>query len=213
MSFRHDKFVIFGAGCFGREVGSMIESEGLGEVSYAHQVSDVIRPNGQIELHKWISEEEYDPALHGVPVVTTGNSSLRKKIADSIRSKHPGVSFPVIVSKKAHIGQRVHIGEGTIVTANCIVTCDVIIGTFVNLNLATTVGHDVKLGDYVTTAPGVHINGNVRVGSNTYFGSNSATVEDVNIVDDVILGAGAVVSKDIDKQGTYVGVPAKLLRR
>ena len=43
-----------------------------------------------------------------------------------------------------------------------------------------------------------------------YVGIGASILENISIVDDVIIGAGAVVNKDINIQGTYVGVPAKI---
>jgi len=51
-----------------------------------------------------------------------------------------------------------------------------------------------------------------RVGSRVSIGSN-ATILPVQICDDVVIGAGAVVTKDIVEPGTYAGNPARLLRR
>lgn len=50
-----------------------------------------------------------------------------------------------------------------------------------------------------------------RIGNNVTIGSN-ATILPVKICDNVIIGAGSVVTKDIDKPGIYAGVPAKYLR-
>ena len=50
-----------------------------------------------------------------------------------------------------------------------------------------------------------------NIGSNVSIGSN-ATILPVNICDDVVIGAGAVVTKDILHPGTYVGNPAKKLK-
>ena len=50
-----------------------------------------------------------------------------------------------------------------------------------------------------------------RVGNKVSIGSN-ATIMPVSICDDVVIGAGAVVTKDITKPGVYAGNPAKKLR-
>ncbi|WP_318247347.1 DapH/DapD/GlmU-related protein [Idiomarina abyssalis] len=50
------------------------------------------------------------------------------------------------------------------------------------------------------------------VGNNVSIGSNS-TILPINICDDVVIGAGAVVTKDISEPGIYAGNPAKLLRK
>ncbi|WP_024343046.1 acyltransferase [Bradyrhizobium japonicum] len=49
-----------------------------------------------------------------------------------------------------------------------------------------------------------------RVGNRVSIGSNS-TILPVAIVDDVVIGAGSVVTKDITVAGTYAGNPARLL--
>jgi acetyltransferase-like isoleucine patch superfamily enzyme len=49
------------------------------------------------------------------------------------------------------------------------------------------------------------------VGNNVSLGSN-ATILPIEICDNVVIGAGAVVTKNITEAGTYVGNPAKLLK-
>lgn len=51
-----------------------------------------------------------------------------------------------------------------------------------------------------------------RIGNRVSVGTN-ATILPVTICDDVVIGAGAVVTKDITEPGIYVGNPARLLRR
>ena len=47
------------------------------------------------------------------------------------------------------------------------------------------------------------------IGNNVSIGSNS-TILPVNITDNVVIGAGSVVTKNIDVPGVYFGNPAKL---
>ena len=49
------------------------------------------------------------------------------------------------------------------------------------------------------------------IGNRVSIGSN-ATILPISICDDVVIGAGAVVTKSIDKPGVYAGNPARLLR-
>jgi len=51
-----------------------------------------------------------------------------------------------------------------------------------------------------------------RIGNRVSIGSN-ATILAVQICDDVVIGAGAVVTRDITAPGTYAGNPARPLRR
>jgi acetyltransferase-like isoleucine patch superfamily enzyme len=50
-----------------------------------------------------------------------------------------------------------------------------------------------------------------KLGNKVYVGSNS-TIMPVTICDDVVIGAGSVVTKDITESGTYVGYPARKLK-
>lgn len=50
-----------------------------------------------------------------------------------------------------------------------------------------------------------------QIGNKVSIGSN-ATILPVNICDNVVIGAGAVVTKDIKEAGVYVGNPAKKIR-
>jgi acetyltransferase-like isoleucine patch superfamily enzyme len=52
---------------------------------------------------------------------------------------------------------------------------------------------------------------NTRIGNRVSIGSN-ATILPVEICDDVVIGAGAVVTRSITQPGTYIGNPARLLR-
>jgi UDP-3-O-[3-hydroxymyristoyl] glucosamine N-acyltransferase len=111
------------------------------------------------------------------------------------------------------MSNSVSIGRGSIICANCILTCDIDLGDFAQLNLATTIGHDTKAGAFFTTAPGVHISGKVLAGERVYFGTNASAIEDLSICNDVVVGAGACVAKNITEPGIYVGIPAKKLEK
>jgi len=51
-----------------------------------------------------------------------------------------------------------------------------------------------------------------KIGNSVSIGSN-ATILPVSICDQVVIGAGSVVTKDITQPGIYAGNPAKLIRR
>jgi acetyltransferase-like isoleucine patch superfamily enzyme len=51
-----------------------------------------------------------------------------------------------------------------------------------------------------------------KIGNRVSLGSN-ATILPVTIADDIVVGAGAVVTKDLIEPGIYAGNPARLVRR
>src|SRR5580704_4567320 len=85
-----------------------------------------------------------------------------------------------------------------------------------------TIGEDCFIGHGVmfindTFASGAPAHGNKQlwretvIGNRVSIGSN-ATIMPVRIVDDVVIGAGSVVTKDIMAAGSYAGNPARLLK-
>ncbi|MFP4321489.1 MAG: acetyltransferase [Anaerolineales bacterium] len=110
-------------------------------------------------------------------------------------------------------------GPGTVICAGNILTVNITLGQHVHLNLDCTIGHDVILDDYVTLAPGAHVSGWVHLGKRVYVGTGATFINGTDdnpltVADDVVIGAGACVTKPIHQSGvTVVGVPAKVLSR
>ena len=60
--------------------------------------------------------------------------------------------------------------------------------------------------------PGSIISGDVIIGDRVYLGTNSTIIEKISVCSDVVIGANSVVVKDINENGTYVGVPSKKIK-
>lgn len=202
------KLCIFGAGGFAQEV-FWLSKQCDQEVDAFIDVN----PGGYLYDTKVESEDYFDPSKHKA-VVAVADPKLREKIVHQIQNRFGMSCFTTLISPSANLmSDDIVIAQGSIICANCVITCDVFLGFHTQLNLGTTIGHNTKVGDYFTTAPGVHVSGKVLAGRRVYMGTNSCTIEDLQIIDDVTIGAGACVSKDILESGTYVGVPARKLEK
>ena len=199
---------IFGAGGFAKEVFWL-----------AQQCKKNV--DAFIDIHyggyccgKRVEPENYfDPNKHSA-VVAVGNPQLRKKIVNQIRDQYGEDVFETLISPSVNLmANNIEIGRGSVICANCIITCDVVLGAWSQLNLSTTIGHDTQVGQFFTTAPGVHVSGKVIAGECVYLGTNASTVEEISICDNVTIGASACVSKDITESGIYIGIPAKKMVR
>jgi sugar O-acyltransferase (sialic acid O-acetyltransferase NeuD family) len=104
------------------------------------------------------------------------------------------------------------INNGSIICSGSVLTCNINIGKMVHINLNSTIGHDVKIGNFVTCSPGVNISGNCIIGNNVMIGSNSVIKENINIGDNIIIGMGSVVTKHLLEPGVYVGNPCKRMK-
>ena len=80
-----------------------------------------------------------------------------------------------------------------------------------NIHETAIISSNVKIGDNCMIAGQVGFAGSTKVGNNVSIGSNS-TLLPVNITNNVVIGAGSVVTKNINKSGTYVGNPAKRIK-
>lgn len=202
------KICIYGAGGFGKEVYWLAKQCG-------QEIEAFIEKNdGGYCCGVPIKDESYfDPTKYKA-VVAVGNPKIREKIVNKLINQYGIGIFTTLISPSANLmADDIVIGQGSIICANCVITCNVYLGYHTHLNLSTTVGHDTKTGNYFTTAPGVHISGKVLVGHRVYMGTNSSTIEDLQIADDVTIGAAACVTKNLLESGTYIGVPAKKMEK
>ena len=136
-----------------------------------------------------------------------GNPTLRKRL--SIEFEAIGGDFKSTISPLAKIGHYGNsIGEGSNIMTGTVITNDVTIGEGVLINLNCTVGHDSKIGDFTELSPGVHISGNCNIGNYCNVGTNATILPKISIGENVIVGAGSVVTKDVPDNCLVVGVPA-----
>src|SRR5271157_6098148 len=159
------KICIFGAGGFAKEVFWLATQCG-----YEVDAFIDVHPGGECCGKKIESEDYFNKSKH-LAAVAVGSPKLREKIVNQIIAKHGEHVFKTLVHPKANImDPNVVVGYGSVICANCILTCDIQLGPWSQLNLASTIGHDVKTGSFFTTAPGVHISGKVNAGERVYFG-------------------------------------------
>ena len=100
-------------------------------------------------------------------------------------------------------GKEIQIGPGAIVNCTATVGADVI------LNTGSVIEHDCRIGDHVHVAPGTVLGGEVSVGEGVP-GLGSRVLPRVKIGAWAVVGAGAVVTKDVPPFAVAVGVPAKV---
>jgi len=75
-----------------------------------------------------------------------------------------------------------------------------------------TVGHDTSIDDYCAFMPSVNISGEVQIKESVYVGTGAKIINLLEIGENTIVGAGAVVSKTLPSNCTAVGIPAKPIK-
>jgi sugar O-acyltransferase (sialic acid O-acetyltransferase NeuD family) len=205
------KIVIAATGGFAKEILTILHD--LGKM---HLFDGFINPDNffkkEHDIEKIIgfpilNSSQVKPETHDI-IIGIGNPLFREKVYKELGDEF---NYPNVIHPSAIISQWVTIGKGAVICPGVIITCGITIGDFCQLNLSTTVGHDCVMGDYFTTAPGAHISGNCIFGKGVYFGTSSAVRQGINICDNVTIGMGGIVVKNITETGVYVGNPVKQL--
>lgn len=80
------------------------------------------------------------------------------------------------------------------------------------MNTCASVDHDCILEEGVHVSVGAHIAGSVHIGARTWVGIGACVSNNLSLCPDCMVGAGAVVVKDVTHPGTFVGVPARITR-
>lgn len=117
------------------------------------------------------------------------------------------------IGNDSFIGPFVEIQQNVKIGKNCKVQSHCFICELVSIGDNTVIAHGVMFINDLF-AIGHPANGDksfwksTHIGNNVSIGSNS-TILPVNICDNVVIGAGSVVTKDILESGIYLGNPAK----
>lgn len=204
------KIAIYGAGGFGREVAWLAEScDGAFDVACFVDDDPILigkKLNG-------IPVVDFDGLKHQFPgigvVVAIGSPSVRKAVVEKLSMA--GFISERLIHPRTEMSRWVEVGEGAVICAGCILTTNVRMGKQVQINLGCTIGHDVVMEEYATLAPGVHVSGFVHLGKRVYVGTGAVLINGTEesplmIGDDVVIGAGACITKSIS-YGTWGGCP------
>lgn len=128
----------------------------------------------------------------------------------------PANLYGCTVSDDVFVGPFVEIQKGVTIGARTRVQSHSFICELVTIGEDCFVGHGVMFTNDVFANGGpargdMTLWKSTTIGNRVSIGSN-VTILTVDICDDVVIGAGAVVTRSIDKPGIYAGVPARFLR-
>lgn len=115
------------------------------------------------------------------------------KLIGNVLYKSSRVKKRIYLGKETKVGYGLYIGHG---------------GPII-INPTTVIGNNCNLSQFTTI--GSNENHAAIIGDNVYIGPNVCVVEDVHIGNNITIGAGSVVTKDIPDNATAAGNYAKVL--
>lgn len=207
------KIYIIGAGGFGREVVWLIER--INQTKPEWQLQGFIDDN--VQIHG--SMEDSYPVLGGCElleqcgeevwvVCAIGAAAVRERVINKVNG-FKNVRYATLIDPSVIMSSRITLGEGTIVCAGTICTVDITIGNHVIINLDCTIGHDATIEDFVTIYPSVNVSGCAVIEKGVELGTGAQIIQGKRVGSETIVGAGAVVTKDLPDKCTAVGAPAR----
>ena len=151
----------------------------------------------------------YEPKLKNIRIVNV-------KTGQNVTIIQPSNIYECTIEDDCFIGPFVEIQKNVLIGTRTRIQSHSFICELVTIGSDCFIGHGVMfIND--TFSDGGPARGDTSkwkpttIGNNVSIGSN-ATILPVKICDNVVIGAGSVVTKDIMEPGVYAGNPAKRIR-
>lgn len=141
-------------------------------------------------------------------IIAIGNNPIRAlRFNEGLRT---GLRPAICVHPTAWISPDASIGVGTVVMARAVIQSKARIGKNCIINTGAIVEHDCVIGDHTHLSPSTTLGGAVTVGEYVHMGIGAIAIPGSRIGDRTVIGAGAVVLREIPSDVTAFGVPARV---
>ncbi|MFD2131638.1 NeuD/PglB/VioB family sugar acetyltransferase [Pseudogracilibacillus auburnensis] len=144
-------------------------------------------------------------------IVAIGNNKIRFNLMNKINQI--GGKTPSLIHPSAIISPSAQMGKGVYVQANVYIWTNVKIDDFCIISPGVVIAHHTTIGKACLISTLTGVGASINIEDKVFLGMKSTIVTGLHeIGENSIIGAGAVVLKDIEKESVYAGVPAKKIR-
>jgi acetyltransferase-like isoleucine patch superfamily enzyme len=138
------------------------------------------------------------------------------KFGENVTVVEPANIYGCTIGDGTFIGPFVEIQKGAVIGKRCKIQSHAFVCDLVTIGDDCVISHGVMfINDLFKTGGPANNNRDLwaatKIGNHVSIGTNS-TILAVTICDNVVIGSGSVVTKNITKSGIYAGNPAKFLR-
>lgn len=148
---------------------------------------------------------------------TEFNVSIKNvQLGEGVKIVNPSNVYDCFLDDNTFVGPFVEIQKGVKIGKRCKIQSHSFVCELVTIGDDCFIGHGVMFINDSFSSGGPAMGdktkwGKTSIGNFVSIGSN-ATIMPVSICDNVVIGAGAVVTKDITESGFYVGNPARRIK-
>lgn len=204
------KFVIAGAGGFGREVYSYMLNAKSPESIRGFLDDNPNALEGFGICHKIISDfASYEPLEGDTVIFAVANPKIKKNIADILKSK--GAKFGTFIHQSSVLGLNVKISEGAVIAPFCVIGSNVEIGSFASINTSVKISSGAKAGDFCTISSQCVVGENATLKDGVFMASSSILESGMTMFENSTLGINSHADKDVEKSRCAFGNPAEYL--
>ena len=211
-----EQVIIVGASGHARVVVDIFECEGAYQIV---GVLDMSLPVGALFCgYPVLGGDDALPALaaQSPPLgccVAIGDNWRRQVVAQRLAHLVPGLRFVSAIHPVAQIARSAIVGPGTVAMAGAIVNSGCRVEEHCIINTRASLDHDSAMAAFSSLAPGVTVGGDVTIGACSAIGIGASIVHGRRIGEHTLVGAGAVVVRDIPDRCVAYGLPARVVRR
>lgn len=208
------KSIIIGAGTYGEVYLAYLQDVGVDVIGFLDDDPNV--QNKQIKdisVLGPISQLPFLKESHGVEAVycPLGNNRLRVKFLNE--AIELGYETPNYIHPSVKLSPGVMLGKGVYILLGTNIMPDTKIEDFVMISMGVNIAHHsiLKTGTFLST--GCNFGASIIAEPYTYCGIGSTIMTGLHVLGmDCLIGAGAVVIKDVPNGAIMAGVPAKILK-
>lgn len=125
-----------------------------------------------------------------------------EKDADNVLHRLPHIGG-VIIEDNVEIGEFTAVCSGTIDPT--------IIHSGVKIDNLVHIAHNCEIGENTVIIACAEVSGSTKIGANCWIAPNSTIINKINIGNDVTIGMGAIVLKDVPENSVLVGHKAETI--
>lgn len=208
------KGVIIGAGTYGEVYLAYLKEANVDIIGFLDDNTDLcghdfsgVKVLGGIDLLNELKDTHQVEAVY----CPLGNNELRVRFLTM--AKKMGYQTPNYIHPSVIVSPSVIIGEGVYILLGALIMPYVILENYVMISMGAHIAHHTTLSEGVFISTGVNFGASIFAGKFAYVGISSTIMTGIkSLGTNCLIGAGAVVIKDVPDNAVMAGVPAKVLK-